>query len=32
MSSTIGTLYRVTTFGESHCRQVGVVIDGKLGQ
>ncbi|NQT27825.1 chorismate synthase [candidate division KSB1 bacterium] len=28
MSSTIGRLYRVTTFGESHCRGVGAVIDG----
>jgi len=28
MSSTFGTLFRVTTFGESHCKGVGVVIDG----
>lgn len=28
MSSTFGTLFRVTTFGESHCRGVGVVVDG----
>ncbi len=28
MSSSLGTLYRVSTFGESHCRGVGVVIDG----
>ena len=28
MSSTIGTLFRVTTFGESHGAGVGVVIDG----
>ena len=28
MSSTFGTLFRVTTFGESHCPGVGVVVDG----
>jgi len=28
MSSTIGTLYRVTTFGESHCKGVGAIVDG----
>ncbi len=28
MSSTFGTLFRVTTFGESHCRAVGCVVDG----
>ena len=28
MSSSFGTLYRVSTFGESHCKGVGVVIDG----
>jgi chorismate synthase len=28
MSSTFGTLFKITTFGESHCRGVGVVIDG----
>ncbi|MHC4886341.1 MAG: chorismate synthase [Planctomycetota bacterium] len=28
MSSSFGTLFRVTTFGESHCKGVGVVIDG----
>lgn len=28
MSSTYGTIFRVTTFGESHCKAVGVVVDG----
>jgi chorismate synthase len=28
MSSTFGTIYRVSTFGESHCRGVGAIIDG----
>ncbi|MHC4944975.1 MAG: chorismate synthase [Planctomycetota bacterium] len=28
MSSTFGTLFRVTTFGESHCKGVGAVLDG----
>jgi chorismate synthase len=28
MSSTFGTLFRVTTFGESHCEGVGAVVDG----
>ena len=28
MSSTFGTLFRVTTFGESHGRAVGCIIDG----
>ncbi len=28
MSSTFGTLFRVTTFGESHCTGVGAVVDG----
>ena len=28
MSSTFGSLFRVTTFGESHCRAVGAVVDG----
>jgi chorismate synthase len=28
MSSTFGTLFRVTTFGESHCPGVGAVVDG----
>ena len=26
--SSFGTLFRVTTFGESHCRGVGCIIDG----
>ena len=26
--SSFGRLYKVTTFGESHCDSVGVVIDG----
>jgi chorismate synthase len=28
MSSTFGTLFRVSTFGESHCAAVGAVVDG----
>lgn len=28
MSSSFGTLFKITTFGESHCRQVGVIVDG----
>ncbi|GFO54185.1 chorismate synthase [Geomonas sp. Red276] len=28
MSSLFGTLYRVSTFGESHCQAVGAVVDG----
>lgn len=28
MSSSLGTLFRISTFGESHCAGVGVVIDG----
>lgn len=28
MSSTFGTLFRVTTFGESHGRAIGGVVDG----
>eukprot|EP00306_Pavlova_sp_CCMP459_P018574 CAMPEP_0185197788 /NCGR_PEP_ID=MMETSP1140-20130426/41271_1 /TAXON_ID=298111 /ORGANISM="Pavlova sp., Strain CCMP459" /LENGTH=457 /DNA_ID=CAMNT_0027764929 /DNA_START=5 /DNA_END=1378 /DNA_ORIENTATION=- len=26
--STFGTIFRVTTFGESHCKAVGAIIDG----
>ena len=28
MSSSFGTLFKVSTFGESHCPGVGVIIDG----
>jgi chorismate synthase len=28
MSSTLGTVFKITTFGESHCKGVGVVVDG----
>lgn len=28
MSSTFGKLFKISTFGESHCRGVGVVVDG----
>lgn len=28
MSSTLGTLFRVSTFGESHCKGVGAIVDG----
>ncbi|MDA8137209.1 MAG: chorismate synthase [Desulfobacteraceae bacterium] len=28
MSSTFGTLFRVATFGESHCKGVGAIVDG----
>ena len=28
MSNTYGTLFKITTFGESHGPAVGVVIDG----
>lgn len=28
MSSTFGNIFRVTTFGESHCRGVGAIVDG----
>ena len=28
MSSTFGNIFRVTTFGESHCKSVGAIVDG----
>ncbi len=28
MSSTFGVLFKVTTFGESHCKGVGAIVDG----
>ncbi|MGB4046788.1 MAG: chorismate synthase, partial [Kiritimatiellia bacterium] len=28
MASTFGTLFRVTTFGESHGKAIGCVVDG----
>ncbi|MBM9515070.1 chorismate synthase [Desulfogranum marinum] len=28
MSSTLGSLYKVSTFGESHCKGVGAIVDG----
>ena len=28
MSSTFGSQFRITTYGESHCRSVGVIVDG----
>lgn len=28
MSSSFGTIFRINSFGESHCKAVGVVIDG----
>lgn len=28
MSSTFGTIFRVSTFGESHCKGVGAIVDG----
>ncbi len=28
MSSTFGAIFKVTTFGESHCRGVGAIVDG----
>lgn len=31
MSSSFGTVFRITTFGESHCKGVGVIVDGCPG-
>lgn len=28
MSSSFGNLFRISTFGESHCKGVGVIVDG----
>ncbi len=28
MTNTLGSVFRVTTFGESHCKGVGCVVDG----
>ncbi|MBL7114874.1 MAG: chorismate synthase [Kiritimatiellae bacterium] len=28
MASTLGTIFNIATFGESHCKGVGVVVDG----
>ncbi|WP_246805217.1 chorismate synthase [Desulfosarcina cetonica] len=28
MSSSFGTLLKVSTFGESHCKGVGAILDG----
>ena len=28
MSSSFGTAFKISTFGESHCKQVGVILDG----
>ena len=28
MSSVLGTFYKVATFGESHCKGVGAIVDG----
>ncbi|PID72866.1 MAG: chorismate synthase [Desulfobulbus propionicus] len=28
MSSSFGTLFKVSTFGESHCKGVGAIVDG----
>ena len=30
--STFGTLFKVTTFGESHCKGVGAIVDGVPGR
>jgi chorismate synthase len=27
--SSFGVLFRVTTFGESHCKGVGAIVDGE---
>ncbi len=32
MSSTLGKLFRITTFGESHGKAMGVVVDGCPGR
>ena len=32
LASTFGRAFRVTTFGESHCKAVGAIIDGCPGQ
>jgi chorismate synthase len=32
MSSTFGSVFRITTFGESHCKSVGVIVDGCPGR
>ena len=26
--NTFGSVFRVTTFGESHCKGVGAIVDG----
>ena len=28
MSSSFGSLFKVSTFGESHCKAVGAIVDG----
>ena len=30
--STFGRAFRVTTFGESHCKAVGAIVDGCPGR